>query len=357
MNNASSAARLSTLTPAPSLARRLRKRLGRIKCVLFDEWAYLPLVRLARARREQQRPLLSTLPPLRRSTQATCEVHMLCSHRDTDMGIWASWSLLRFLPEAHLYVHSDGTLKPSDMAQWSSIIEGVTFTSPQEREQRAAALATAYPAVHRWRTVHGCGSKFVDFHLFGRAERLVLLDSDVLCFSEPRELLDALANGAPSLRWNQDCTTSYAATPAQLSEILGFNVPARVNSGFLLTKRWDHADLTYLNGMLETLHRHGVGIYEWWAEQMLYATAAVRHTTATSFSANYAVKTGRTAADAVVRHYVGVPRIRPRFHTEGVPRLRAQLSRVRDQCSASPAEVAPATIATVKQPSRDFAST
>lgn len=260
---------------------------------------------------------------------------MLCGHRDADMGIWATWSLLRFLPSAGLIVHSDGSLTDKDEALWKRVSPHVTFTSPAEREARAEELRTAFPAVHKWRTVHRCGSKFVDFHLFGRARRLLLLDSDVLCFSEPRELLEALALPTTSMRWNADITTSYAATPAQLSAILGFPVPDRVNSGFLLTKRWDRDDLAYLDGMLDTLLRHGVPIYEWWAEQMMYATMASRHDLARSFSDGYAVVLGRTSPRAVVRHYVGVPRIRPRFHTEGVPRLLAQLA-------ASPSRVATA---------------
>ena len=42
------------------------------------------------------------------------------------------------------------------------------------------------------------------------------------------------------------------------------------------------------------------------------------------FGPEYQIYRGRTKADTVVRHYVGIPAIRPRYYLEGVPLLLEQ---------------------------------
>jgi hypothetical protein len=95
----------------------------------------------------------------------------------------------------------------------------------------------------------------------------------------------------------------------------------------MLTKRWDHDDLAYFDEVLRSLRDHGVPIRDRWAEQMLYAISSGRHAGFGGLSSDYSVTLGRTPVDAVIRHYVGVPRVRPRFHTEGIPRLLTQIQR------------------------------
>ena len=77
-----------------SAMANLRKKLGAIKCVVLDQWPYRGKVKSIPKVREQYRPLLELLPPLPPFRENRYELHMLCGHRDTDMGIWASWSIM-----------------------------------------------------------------------------------------------------------------------------------------------------------------------------------------------------------------------------------------------------------------------
>jgi hypothetical protein len=218
-------------------------------------------------------------------------------------------------------VHSDGSLSAGDRALWRRAVGSVQFTEPVERATRAEGLQSRYPTLYRWRSSQLYAPKFIDFHLYGQTDRLLMLDSDVLCLARPDEVLEAMECPEPVQRWNSDHTSSYSASPGQLKSLLGVEVPERLNAGFMLTRRWTPDDWHYFDQVLTVLSRAGVPIEDRWAEQMLYAISAGRVPGSRSFSAGYNISFGRTSPASVVRHYVGVPRVRPRFHTEGVARL------------------------------------
>src|SRR5262245_31982412 len=92
---------------------RLRKALGDLKWYLI---ARLDSFRMWRGERVRaiQRPAIESLPALPCSGESDVDVCMLCGRKHLDMGIAASWSLLRFAPRWRLVVFNDGTLGPHD---------------------------------------------------------------------------------------------------------------------------------------------------------------------------------------------------------------------------------------------------
>ena len=172
----------------------LRKKLGAIKCVVLDQWPYRGRVKSIPKVREQYRPLLDQLPPLPPFRENRFELHMLCGHRDTDMGIWASWSIMRFLDgQSRLYVHSDGTLTDEDASRWRKIIGEVVVIDRKESDATVErALSTNTTHLYPWRCSNWASAQLVDIHFFGEAPSMLILDSDVLTFSKPQEVINAL---------------------------------------------------------------------------------------------------------------------------------------------------------------------
>jgi hypothetical protein len=310
------------------------KKLGAIKSVVLDQWPYRRRAQSIPRLREQYRPLLSVLPPLPPFQENRLELHMLCGHRDADMGIWASWNIMRFLSGlAKLYVHSDGTLTEEDESLWEGTIgKGVLVVIDRKesdsRVERTLAPRTAY--LCPWRCSNRASAKLVtklvDVHFFGHTPKLLILDSDVLTFSTPQDVIDALAAPNQGFVWCTDLCDAYSASPEVLHEVTGIHVPRRLNSGFLVAPRLSVEDFLTLDQHVKKLKEDPrIDLNHVWSEQTCYALIASKFPESGAFTRGYAITDGRTSRQQIVRHYVGIPRVRFRYFSEGLARITEQL--------------------------------
>jgi hypothetical protein len=304
----------------------IRKQLGYLKFKLVDQLPYQFLRMKGERFREDLKGKTSELPAIAPAGGPAVDVQMLCGKKHLDMGIWASWSLMRFIPSARLVVFSDGTLSEADLGEWRRVIPNLTLISSEANLQRSdEVLKGRYPLLHEWREKNLYNAKFLGFHFHGGSDRIILLDSDVLCFQRPDELIAGLGAPVPVLRWHNDVTSCYLGTIPELEAASGHPVPACVNSGFMLAKRWTEDDLKYLNEMFEKLNAASLPLFHFWSEQTYYALTSPRHADAKPFSNKYSIYYGRTNPERVIRHYVGVVKVRPRFYVEGIPILLDQI--------------------------------
>lgn len=291
-------------------------------------WPYVFQVRKAREMRRQLQPMLDLLPPVNTTGDGEIEIHMLCGREQVDMGIWASWSILRFMDNAVLYVHSDGTLTDEDICLWRKVIPSIVVVSKADADNRVRdRICATCPLLYTWRCNYWSGSQIVDTHLFGDTDRIIIMDSDVLCFKNPMELQATLAPDEPVYRWNRDIRNSYSADIKLLNQITGLSLPQAFNCGFCIIPRWSDKEFNHIEKMIELLKVDGrVDIEHFWSGQTYYAMCVAKSRRARALPDDYAVTLGRTSDEAVVRHYVGVPRVRPRYFTEGIPRLLKDLN-------------------------------
>ncbi|MES2660450.1 MAG: hypothetical protein V4689_17630 [Verrucomicrobiota bacterium] len=313
-----------------SAFRNLRKKLGAIKCVVLDEWPYRGKMKAIPAVREEYRPLLAGLPPLPPFRENRFELHMLCGHRDTDMGIWASWSIMRFLDgRARLYVHSDGTLTDDDADRWRKIIGEVVVIDRKESDATVEkALGAATTHLYPWRCSNWASAQLVDIHFFGDAPTMLILDSDVLTFSKPQEVIDALSASPPRFAWCKDLRDAYSATPEVLHEITGARVPARLCAGFLVCPRLGIEDFVKLDEQMRKIDNDPrVDVGHFWSCQTYYALVASRFPGSARFSDSYSNTDCKTSSQQVLRHYVGIPKVRFRYFTEGLEKITGSLGK------------------------------
>jgi len=305
---------------------KIRQSVGMLKYKVLDCWPYkFKEIRAAKLR-EQLRQRAIKLPQVATVTHPKVEIHMLCGEKQLDMGIWASWSLLRFFNNAVLYVHSDGTLE-EDVGAWREVVPGMVLVSKAESNERAATeISSRYPLLYKWRCRDWCGPQVVDSHLFGESDRLIVMDADVLCFRKPVELRDSLSLEKRVYRWNRDVRSCYSASIDVLNSITGLKLPDAFNAGFQLTPRFGSEEFEHLERMIGLLQDDGrVDINHLWSSQTYCAMCAARWPDSQALPDSYAVTFGWTPDDAVVRHYVGVPRVRPRYFVEGIPKLLRDL--------------------------------
>lgn len=277
----------------------------------------------ARRRRKAIQSEISALPVVECAPQSSLHLRMLCGHAQVDMGILATWSILRFLPPCCVTILSDGSLTTESEERWRRVLDGVRFVSKTEADELVAhRTETTYPNVWRLRNTAFMNRKLVDVHCVGPSSALVLMDSDVLCFQQPDEVLRLAEQSTVPYAWARDMIYAYPKPMETLHEIFELEFPSHVNAGFMLLPNWSDEAFTFLENLIERILRDGrIPLDHFWMEQALYAACSTLRPTSRPLSSGYATGRGRTTSSDVVRHYVGVRLVRPRFWLEGAPRL------------------------------------
>ncbi len=311
----------------------IRQKLGSIKCKIVDEWPYRQRVKEIPEQRAKFRPLLGKLPSLPSFVENRCELHMLCGHRDVDMGIWASWSIMRFMAgQARLYVHSDGSLTAEDEKFWRGIIGEVIFINRQDSDLKIEqALAAKTTHLYPWRCTNWASAQLVDVHFYGDAPNLLILDSDVLTFQPPLEVIEALTGSEREFRWCLDLRNAYSGSNEVLREVTGLEMVSKLCAGFLVSPRLDMDDFLALDEQMKRIDadpRLSVGHF--WSCQTYYAIIASGLPGSRPLPETYSNSAGKTTSQQTLRHYVGIPRVRFRYYTEGLARIVKSLGMKQD---------------------------
>ncbi len=166
-------------------------------------------------------------PPVPVSREADVEVHSLICHRDVNMMLTSAKSFFRFMPQASLVLHDDGSITAADRASFESHLPGARIVT---REEADAAMRQALPPdVFEARAKYFFLLKLFDFNHFHRGRKMILLDSDIVFLTEPREIMDWAASPGAAPFYNLDWCPSYRAKAVPP----GVELPPRLNAGFM----------------------------------------------------------------------------------------------------------------------------
>jgi len=297
----------------------LRRLLGALKWRATEVWpAHVRMV-LARKLRPRYAAQFRKLPPVAASRDVLdVEVHMLCGEAQIDMGMWASWSVLRFLPGAAFFLHSDGTITDDSRAIWSRAVPQLEYVSFQAAEEKMSAALTGLPYLSAWRDKHIMARQAIDYFLYGRKGYVLSFDSDILCFRTPEAILHAIRNRNSSALWMKDSIYAYSMPEPEFEKRYGRNA-IRVNGGFWLAPRFSMVDIAEMERDLSEWKP------EWrdgrWSPQTLLAAAFSRAGGSALNPIQYRLGLGGHRPECVLRHYPTPKYHRPRFFTEGIPAL------------------------------------
>jgi hypothetical protein len=301
---------LGALLGRSPLYRRLRKA--------HDAgWAFV----LRRWRLERQ--ILRTRPIRTQpfgSPGAPCEVRMLVYEADSLMALWAAKSFYaRAAVDWPLVWLQGGPISSAAVRRLRKHFPDSRFISQEEADaavegelRRLDCAATA--AVRR---VAVYLRKPIDYCINGVADRAFFLDTDVLFFERPAELLDAVADGQRLNLFNRDANSGYRLTPDEAERRFGVRPVELLNAGLCLvcreSIRLDEAD-RYL--------REPEMMSKEFVDQLVYGLLGA------SFPTAHLPPTYRLSAEpgltvggcpATARHYAGTTR--RLLWTEGMPAL------------------------------------
>ena len=235
--------------------------------------------------------------------------------------MWALKSFYHYSEVKYpLVIHLQGQTTSRMIARLSRHFPNAMLVRQDEADARAERwlLQREYLRLLAARRTGIMMMKLIDFIISCRATHLLAIDSDVIFFRRPDELLIATREPLGVDLFMHDAASAYNISQSQALRDLEINLAPRVNCGIMLLPRDEqrlarcedylaHPDVARMNGLIE---------------QTLYALCASEQGRVGYLPDSYYVSPGGTTASIsalVCRHYAGASR---RLLTdEGMPEL------------------------------------
>lgn len=270
---------------------------ARVKNVIYRR--YIEQLR-RRAAKEVEPDTIFATSPLPCDRNSSYKVWMVSSAKDTTMAFWALKSLLHFSRVTWDVWLADGGLLPLQIDLFERHFPGIRVLHKTKLDEHTRLSLRRFPQCHDLRHERGfaLALKLIDppFHLSGR---FLLLDSDVLFFANPEEIIAAIADDHVPFHFNMES--------------------GAINSGVAVVDP-QAVQLEDIEAHLSAISRRQRK--RWTVEQDAYIALAKNHFA--PLPGTYAVEPIGEAEHGLVTccHYIGV--VRHRFYERGIRRLRQQ---------------------------------
>jgi len=231
-------------------------------------------------------------------------VHMLVSSRTWYAGLLAAVSFEHHTGRKwKFYIHEDGSVDDRARERIKKVLPDARLISREESDANASDFFRAYPKCFAQRQRHNLFLKFSDFAAFAPEDRFIVLDSDVIFFRRPSELLEWTDKGADTCLYNKDTREKYCLPREPIERSMAFEMWPCFNSGLILLPRaavdWQLAE-RFIEQFEATAH------HPQFFEQTLYALMASAWGRGGALPPSYEISWGYFRhRGAVCRHYVG----------------------------------------------------
>ncbi len=255
--------------------------------------------------------------PLERNiTHPNLSIHMLTCHRD---AVLAAWSLASYYASSkaigHLTLHNDGSLTQAEIVMFKRLFPSATIVNAHNFFSEHRDALREYPILKKFRSEFTGfqAKKIIDVYFEAKADIILFLDSDLLWFKNPKELVDAIDT-------NDVRTYTYMMSNHPERIHVTFkdgsqtdDKTAECNSGIILFHR-DNYELgkvsTYIS-RVDYLSKESI-----FSDQACFGT--VLEPVRILPRDTYFIKGGITQ-DTVMRHYTGPSR--EKFYFYGINRI------------------------------------
>jgi hypothetical protein len=269
-------------------------------------------------------PKVLDLPPVECLVNSDFSVHVLVCERDAIMLHWSLRSLHNHAKSGfQLYIHDDGSCSAETLSTFREKFVNSSVISRLAAYARVAKHIGKLPEIMDWWQKDYIAIKCIDFYVIGESKWVVVLDPDVIFFSEPT----ALFSNSVQAIWMQDCFYSLYIDPGEAQERFGVT-PPQINAGLGRMPR-SSIDLALLQEVLQFKAQAAIQVrgrqrhlpqYE---DQTYHALLAARQMDHALFSTAYQVATEPGLQDVVAKHYTTPGRFW--LYEEGIPRVARQL--------------------------------
>jgi len=253
---------------------------------------------------------------IRAETAGDVTVCVLTSRNDWQACLWSLVSLYKFTGlQLPLLIYSDGTLESTHIARIKSIFPDARIIDPAAADAAVAGSLSRFPNCRRFRSVQPCARRIIDFPILCRSNSILMLDSDVLFFERPEELVRHIESAhSGRFVFERDIQDAYFDSKAIIKERFNVEIAAQVNCGIMLA---DISNFDY--GRIEDWLGQASVENHPWAEQTLWAMYAGRGRTALLGKRYDVTMSEHIDSNTVMKHYIKP--IRDFMYTQGIPHL------------------------------------
>lgn len=259
------------------------------------------------------------------------EIHMLTCRAHLHLTLWAIRSFIwasKACPE--IVLHDDGSLSELDVSTLQDAFPYCQVIRRNESDLAMSQRLADFPWCRKFRASYVMALKLFDFMLIGSNPNKLFMDTDILFFGHPSQLLPS-SSRSPMVYYMQQFKSSYSWEPFELEKFLGGRtlLPC-VNAGLVSLNDSGFFDLPFLESYAEFVLGQALNdLQQHFTEQTAYALLFSRaHTPCLPLGENYRFSEyvpGTTAC-----HYVnngtriqGLDRDLPRLMSSlGVPAPR-----------------------------------
>jgi len=201
-------------------------------------------------------------PAINASGKNDFEIHSLTSHKHLHFYLWSIKSFIwasKLSPT--IIIHDDGTLTKIDIKFLKSHLRGVKIITKKEANKQIDPQLKRYPACLKYRSKEPFAKKIIDVLLVAKTKKVMILDSDVLFFKKPTEIIRWAKDNKARNLFNWDPFDTEVSMHQKLKKNLDLEYSTGYNSGLQCLTR-DVFNIKFLENYLSYCYKHES--FDWW---------------------------------------------------------------------------------------------
>jgi|SRR6185437_8204147 len=287
----------------------LKKIIDKIRYELrFNNTSYYTRISDKINKKTYQRILrkkVNALPPISlRKDNAQLTLAILANKKNFYESIAALYSFCFWNRNIQVHYHEDGTLSENEFEILKKKFPGITIFIRSEQSQKVGdyLLAKGLPHCAQLRGHFLFAIRSFDMIIEKKTPYLLQIDSDVLFFSKPAEILAIVKKGDLNGCYNRDVLSMYSFDDPTIAKYIPAPLIHNFNAGVFL-HNFDESFFGFVDAILEQERQAGGS---WHLEQTLFAMYASLKGNFSELPKTYALgKEARTIGKEVIsKHYV-----------------------------------------------------
>jgi lipopolysaccharide biosynthesis glycosyltransferase len=156
-----------------------------------------------------------------------------------------------------LIIHEDGTLTEGIIQRFLTHFKGCTIIRKREADIEIRKHLRGYPFCLKFRFEGKEGSSFVairlfDFPFFSQTNKIINLDSDILFFKKPVEIIEYMKTQQGFFM--SDYQDAYVVPVNELNNIIGIKLRNKINAGMFYIPGAEYYDMDLLESFIKTMY-------------------------------------------------------------------------------------------------------